>query len=130
MASIINKLLGKDEDKTHSHSKDVKCSSCTSATSCEKHDQKQESRTMYGEGVTVKSTVSSDSSSTVSLANQQKLNNLMAQLSKSINVEDFSLISFLFDNFVQVQHILKSMHMLKSKRNKLVKKSKVQLIKF
>jgi hypothetical protein len=104
MTSIINKLLGKDDDKhlhgTHSHSHDVKCESGTCSTSTThsstggkafraKSDSKSinsssggvcEGRTIERDGVNIRSTVSSDSSSTVQLANQQKLNDLVTRL--------------------------------------------------
>lgn len=100
MSSIINKLLGKDDDKhhgTHAHSQDVKCSSGTCSTTtttggeacgtkcdsknintCAGSSIQGEGRTV--DGVNIKSTVTSDTSSTVQLANQQKLTELVSRL--------------------------------------------------
>jgi len=98
LASIINKLLGKDDDKSHSHShsqtqshsSDAKSESGTCSTSGQKCDSKGmntcaggqiiEGRTVQHDGVNIKSTISSDTSSTVSMANQQRLTDLVSRL--------------------------------------------------
>jgi len=84
MTSIINKILGKDDDKhshsTHSHSSDVKCSSDTCAKTATGGAHTVEGRTVQHEGVNIKSTVTSDVSSSVQLANQQKLTDLLSRL--------------------------------------------------
>ncbi|CAF0771638.1 unnamed protein product [Rotaria sordida] len=101
MSNFFTKLLGKDDDSTnhsHSHKGDVKCESETCGTSItggEKHGRKSDStiintntdkqviegRTTQHEGVNVKSTVSSDVSSSVTIANQQQLNDLISKIS-------------------------------------------------
>ena len=109
MTSIINKLLGKDHEHDHAQSQktEVKCEdgSCkttvsgvhnkeskTSCTSGEKCDQKIEcktkgaggetceTRTVQRDGVNIKSTISSDGSSSISLENKQKLTDLVTKL--------------------------------------------------
>lgn len=95
MASIINKLLGKDTESSHEHKTETKCAdgSCsTTVTGGEKHGNKQDSksgntqsdnsdtRTVQRDGVNIKSTISTDGSSSVSLVNQQKLSDLVAKL--------------------------------------------------
>lgn len=80
MTSIINKLLGRDDD-SESHS-----SSHKTETSASTHGNANgaghgtETRTVQHEGVNIKSTISSDAQSTVSMANQQKLNDLVTKL--------------------------------------------------
>ncbi|UJR33012.1 hypothetical protein I4U23_020472 [Adineta vaga] len=93
MTSIINKLLGKDNE--HAHKTEVKCESgscSTTLTGGEKCGTKQEckteiahgetceSRTVQRDGVNIKSTISTDGKSTLSLANQQKLTDLVTKL--------------------------------------------------
>lgn len=97
MASIINKLLGKDTEHEHTQKTEVKCEGGTCSTSVtggEKHGTKTECSTGKGhgacdnsdthtvqrDGVNIKSTISTDGSSTVSLANQQKLTDLVSKL--------------------------------------------------
>lgn len=107
MTSIINKILGKDHEHDQTRKTEIKCEdgSCsktvtgahkkeckTSCTSGEKCDQKMEckttcaggetceTRTVQRDGVNIKSTISSDGASTVSLANQQKLTDLVTKL--------------------------------------------------
>jgi hypothetical protein len=86
MSHLINKLLGKDE--TQSHSNGIQSSSVTGSP---KDDSKTtntsaggqvitEGRTVQHGGVNIKSTISSDAKSTVSMANQQKLNDLVSKL--------------------------------------------------
>ncbi|CAF4594054.1 unnamed protein product [Rotaria sp. Silwood1] len=100
MNQFINKLLGKDDEHCHSHKSDEKCESetCNSLIlggeklGC-KTDNKPinintdehiiEGRTIQHDGVNIKSTVSSDVSSTVSIANQQKLTDLVSKLSST-----------------------------------------------
>ncbi|CAF3424116.1 unnamed protein product [Rotaria sp. Silwood1] len=100
MNQFINKLLGKDDEHCHSHKSDVKCDNetCNSLIlggeklGC-KTDNKPinintdeqiiEGRTIQHDGVNIKSTVSSDVSSTVSIANQQKLTDLVSKLSST-----------------------------------------------
>lgn len=97
MASIINKLLGKDTESEHTQKTDTKCESGTCSTSVtggEKHGVKTESstggargandnsqtHTVQRDGVNIKSTISTEGSSSVSLANQQKLSDLVSKL--------------------------------------------------
>ena len=99
MTSIINKLLGRD-DESHSHS-----SSQSSESSSTAHAQAHgssdaaargtESRTVQHEGVNIKSTISSDAQSTVSMANQQKLNDLVTKLGQSFVSSSPSFFSYL-----------------------------------
>jgi len=87
MSHLINKLLGREDD-SGSHSSSSKTETSSSSTSGDKHIQRQnsgggqvtEGRTVQHEGVNIKSTISSDASSTVSMANQQKLDSLVSQL--------------------------------------------------
>jgi len=92
MSHLINKLLGREDD-SESHSQSQSHSSKTEThTSAggggERNVQRQnssggqvsEGRTVQHEGVNIKSTISSDTNSTVSLANQQKLNELVTKL--------------------------------------------------
>jgi len=92
MASIINKLLGREDESesgSQSHQSYEKSETSTSATSGDtKQVQRQNSgggqnsstRTVQHEGVNIKSTISSDNSSSVSLASQQKLTDLVTRL--------------------------------------------------
>jgi len=96
MSNFINKILGRD-DETESHSGVViKTQAGGSAKSTDKHTEEQsgsgtrvtDSRTVQRDGVNIKSTVSSDVASSVSMANQQKLNNLVSQLGTTHNQID------------------------------------------
>jgi len=89
MSTFINKLLGRDdESESHSHSSHHKTETSTSSTDGQKHIHKQNSsgdqvidgRTVQHEGVNIKSSISSDVTSTVSMANQRKLNDLVTKL--------------------------------------------------
>lgn len=86
MTSIINKILGRD-DESHSHSTSHNTESSTTRTHAHGNTdaaaQNTETRTVQHEGVNIKSTVSSDVQSTVSLANQQKLKDLVTKLGQS-----------------------------------------------
>jgi len=87
MTSIINKLLGKDDDKhshdSHSHTHESKSQSgsvSSATTNTSTGGGVVEGRVVERDGVNIRSTVSSDTSSTVQLANQQKLNDLVTRL--------------------------------------------------
>jgi hypothetical protein len=101
MSHLINKLLGREDESTTQANaaaaaaaacEGETCSTSTSggAKHSHKHDSKTvntnagghtvEGRTVQHEGVNIKSTISSDASSTVSMANQQKLNDLVSKL--------------------------------------------------
>jgi hypothetical protein len=96
MSHLINKLLGReDESKSHTHAAGAcegeTCSTSTSGGAKHSHKDSKtvhtsagghtvEGRTVQHEGVNIKSTISSDASSTVSMANQQKLNDLVSRL--------------------------------------------------
>lgn len=97
MSHLINKLLGRDDESaSHSHSSESKHETHTSVQSKRIRRENQtlltvfvslgkpvvEGRTVQHEGVNIKSTVSSDVSSTVSMANQQKLNDLVSKLGR------------------------------------------------
>jgi hypothetical protein len=86
MSHIINKLLGR-EDESGSNSHSSKTETSTSSSTGEKivrqnssGAQTSEPRTVQYEGVNIKSTVSSDASSTVSMVNQKRLNDLISKL--------------------------------------------------
>lgn len=90
MSHIINKILGKDDDSkihSHVHKADVKCDSetCHPVPSFEKGTDRiinptVEGRVVERDGVDIKSTVSSDVSSSISLANRQRMDELVSQL--------------------------------------------------
>jgi hypothetical protein len=93
MSHIINKLLGRDDEpenrsqSSNSHGK-TETHTSTSTGGSEKNSHRQnggggqiiEGRTVQHEGVNIKSTISSDTSSTVSMANQKKLSDLVSKL--------------------------------------------------
>ena len=93
MASIINKLLGRDDD-SESHSSSHKTEVKTSAHGSSKGDNVTETHAVQHEGVNIKSTISSDAKSTVSMVNQQKLNDLVTKLGMSLDVILFFFILF------------------------------------
>lgn len=96
MSNFINKILGRDEEtehhsatviKTHTGDKSAHSNNSAGGQSSEVHQVQRD-------GVNIKSTVSSDSVSTVSMANQQKLNDLVSKLGK------FPLINFFLSIFL------------------------------
>lgn len=96
MTSLINKLLGR-EDESDSHSSSTKTETHTSASSGGVQRQNSSGgqsgnvHTVQHEGVSIKSTVSSDLNSTVSMANQQKLNDLVTKLgSTHTQIDDYA----------------------------------------
>lgn len=89
MTSIINKILGRDEDsETHSssHKTEVKTTAHGQSHGHSKGDNVTETHAVQHEGVNIKSTISSDAKSTVSMVNQQKLNDLVTKLGLSSDV--------------------------------------------
>ena len=70
MTSLMNKIFGKDED---SHSNGEKHTNGTQGT---------DGRTVQYGDVLVKSTITSDNTSCVTLANQQRIADLVTQLGK------------------------------------------------
>lgn len=100
MTSIINKLLGKDHDNDHSHKSETKCESgtcsttvsaahkqgaakvseCNTSTCTRNTGTESETHAVQRDGVNIKSTISTEGNSTVSLANQQKLVDLVSKL--------------------------------------------------
>jgi hypothetical protein len=115
MSHIINKLLGRDDEseshsQSHSSHGKTETHTSTSAGGSERHSQRQngggaqiiEGRTVQHEGVNIKSTISSDASSTVSMVNQQKLNDLVSKLGLlSLLLTHFSpfIFSSRFDSY-------------------------------
>ena len=107
MSSIINKILGKNDDSHHhhhhhgtSHGPDAVTTTVTGEKHGDNHDStttttvadngptvNENGHVMHGDGVTVRSTVSSDTKSTVSMKNQQKLSNLLSKLGKSSSLQ-------------------------------------------
>jgi len=84
MSHIINKLLGR-ETESDSHSSSTATETHTSASSGSEQKnsaggQNSQSHTVQHEGVNIKSTISSDIDSTVSIANQKRLNDLVSKL--------------------------------------------------
>lgn len=97
MASIINKLLGKDHE--HAHKTEVKCQDGTCSTTItggEKCGKKQdcakgECHTVQRDGVNIKSTVSTDGSSSIQLINQQKITDLVSKLGSTYSqIDEYS----------------------------------------
>lgn len=85
MTSIINKILGRDEDSeshSSSHKTEVKTSAHGHSHGSNKGDNVTETHAVQHEGVNIKSTISSDAKSTVSMANQQKLSDLVTKLGR------------------------------------------------
>jgi hypothetical protein len=93
MSHIINKLLGRDDEpetrsQSHNSHGKTEINTSTSAGGSEKHSHRQnngggqiiEGRTVQHEGVNIKSTISSDTSSTVSMVNQKRLSDLVSKL--------------------------------------------------
>ncbi len=105
MSHLLNKLFGRDESESQSQTQsenEIRSSSVTGS-------QNQDSRTTHTstggqvttegtvvqrDGVNIKSTISSDASSTVSLANQQKLNELVTKLGSLLILFNYSLYIF------------------------------------
>jgi hypothetical protein len=87
MSHIINKILGREEE-TERHSGTVIRTEMGSSSGDKKRtegDQSSETRTVQRDGVNIKSTVSSDTTSTVSMINQQKINELVTKLGKLLS---------------------------------------------
>ena len=98
MSHIIDKLLGR-EGESHSQSSHTKTESHTSVSAGTRvTDEKQnnggqenENHTVQHEGVNIKSTVSSDIKSTVSMENQNRLNELVTKLgSTHKQIDDYA----------------------------------------
>jgi len=95
MSHLINKLLGR-EDEHESHTGTVIKTQAGSTGSSSTGVQRQnssggtvvEGRTVERDGVNIRSTVSSDAVSTVSMANQQKLSDLVSRLGTTHNQID------------------------------------------
>jgi hypothetical protein len=87
MSNFINKILGKDETESHS-GVIIKTQAGGPTRTNETHVQGQtdagfvavDSRTTQRDGVNITSTVSSDVASTISMSNQQKINDLVKKL--------------------------------------------------
>jgi len=85
MSHIIDKIFGKGDSESHSHSSHTKTETNSS------NGQVMEGRTVQHGDVNVKSTISSDATSTVSMANQNKLNNLVSKLGSTYKqVDDYA----------------------------------------
>lgn len=104
MSHIINKLLGRDDEaESRSHGK-METHTSSSISGNEKQMQRQsngtgqviEGRTVEHEGVNIKSTISSDARSTVSMVNQRKLNDLISKLGLSLLSHSFPISIFIF----------------------------------
>jgi len=87
MSNFINKILGKDETESHS-GVIIKTQAGGPARTSDIHVQGKtdagfvavDSRTTQLDGVNITSTVSSDVASTISMSNQQKINDLVKKL--------------------------------------------------
>jgi len=87
MSNFINKILGKEETESHS-GVIIKTQAVGPTKTTDTHLQGQngsgtvsvDSRTVQRDGVNITSTVSSDVASSVSMANQQKLGDLIKKL--------------------------------------------------
>jgi phage host-nuclease inhibitor protein Gam len=98
MSNFINKILGKDETESHSGVV-IKTQAGGPTRTNETHVQGQtdsgtitvDSRTTQHDGVNITSTVSSDVASSISMTNQQKINDLVRKLGTTHNqIDEYS----------------------------------------
>lgn len=96
MSNFINKILGREEE-TESHSGVViktqaggagKSGDSRTESTSSAGSHTSEGRTVQRDGVNITSTVSSDATSSVSMVNQQKLNDLVSKLGSTHNQID------------------------------------------